>query len=196
MNKKQDGILNKIRSGVVNRQHAIRIITNDKKLKKDVIAHVLKNSGTPDDGLMIYHDSIIAFVKKVFTNHDFILEGSVSAYIYGIGRNLWFAKLKKDTRNPIHQAKELDHNNEEIDDWIHTFENLERNKVIQGILKHLKVNCKQVLMYWAGGYKMKEIAAILGYKSEGVVRKKKHQCFKELVDWLEQHPDIKNELKK
>ena len=62
-------------------------------------------------------------------------------------------------------------------------------------MNHLKSNCKQVLMYWAGGYNMSEIAQLVGYKSEGMARKKKCECYKELIVWLEAHPEYLNELK-
>ena len=49
-------------------------------------------------------------------------------------------------------------------------------------------------MYWATGYTMKEIASLTDYASEGMVRKKKCQCYRELSEWLDNHPEFKNKL--
>ena len=42
---------------------------------------------------------------------------------------------------------------------------------------------------------MSEIAEKLGYKSEGVVRKKKSECMKELLTFLNGNPQIKEALR-
>lgn len=195
MGENHNEILKQIRSSTAERRLAITSIANDQKLKRDIITHITKNSGSEDDGLMVFHDSIVAFVQKVFTNKEFQLKSTMRAYIYGIARLQWLTKLQKENRNPLHSSKEL--NQEDIDN--HDIESIvidkERSEKIKHILLQLKVNCKQVLMYWAGGYKMSEIADILGYKTEGSVRKKKYECFKELVKWLGNHPEEKEDLK-
>ena len=66
---------------------------------------------------------------------------------------------------------------------------------LNDLLGKLGKNCKEVLMYWANGYSMKEIAEMMGYKSDNMAKKKKYKCFKELLDYLEQHPEIKNTLR-
>lgn len=189
-----DEIIKLIRSSAEERRLAIKSIACDLKLKNDIISYVLRNSGTSDDGIMLFHDSIVAFVKKVFSTRSFVLKGSIQGYIYGISRNLWLTKLNKETRNPVKYAGEVNNKTISEVDNLEIFINNDRARIIRDVMNHLKVNCKQVLMYWAGGYKMKEIAQLLGYKTEGVVRKKKYECYKELTTWLNKHPDIKSEL--
>jgi hypothetical protein len=41
---------------------------------------------------------------------------------------------------------------------------------------------------------MKEIAGQTPFKNEGVVRKKKHQCFQKLMKLLQERPDLVKEL--
>lgn len=48
----------------------------------------------------------------------------------------------------------------------------EKRTLLLNVLSHIGKNCKEVLMYWANGYAMDEIAQKLNYKSEGMVRKK------------------------
>jgi len=70
-----------------------------------------------------------------------------------------------------------------------------KKEIITTLLERLGRNCKEVLLHWANGYKMAEIADIMKYKSEGMVRKKKYQCFKELLSIIETNPQIKTILK-
>ena len=50
-------------------------------------------------------------------------------------------------------------------------------------------------MHWANGYSMKEIAVLMDYKSDMMAKKKKYKCFKELLNYIEKHPEIKNVLR-
>jgi DNA-directed RNA polymerase specialized sigma24 family protein len=188
-------IFRKIRSDSDERHEAIKLLASEDVLKSDIIAHVVKNSGKVDDGLMIFHDAIIVFVKKVFSDRTFVLNSSLSGYVFGIAKLLWLAKLRKEAKNISKYAEEIDGSSNIPDIEIDLYTINDRANILNRIMSHLRSNCKEVLMYWAGGYSMKEIAELLGYKSEGMVRKKKCECYKELIKWLEEHPQIKNELK-
>ena len=65
-----------------------------------------------------------------------------------------------------------------------------QKKLIENLLSYLGRNCKEVLMYWANGYKMKEIAKLVGYKSEGMAKKKKHLCMDKLQKHIANNPSI------
>ena len=67
--------------------------------------------------------------------------------------------------------------------------------LLHSLLETLGKNCKEVLLLWGNGYKMRDIADIIGYKSEEMAKKKKYQCFKTLLIYLEQNPEIKKSLR-
>lgn len=166
-----------------------------KKLKDDIIQHVIKNSGTQDDGLMIFHDSIVVFTKKVFTHKELEINNSLEGYIYGIARMLWLNKLRKEGHHKLQELTPVhDHATEDSNQLV-TLMKKEHNQMLHKILGSLGLNCKEVLMYWAGGFAMAEIAKILGYASEGMVRKKKHQCYKSLVEIMAKNDTFKEQLK-
>lgn len=163
------------------------------KLRQDIEIHVRQKGGSSDDAVMVFHDSIISFVKRVFSDRDFELEGSVDGYIFGIARYLWLGELRKKNKNS--QVLEA---NQAVDAQSNIWDTIlseDRRILLKEVMQKLGKNCKSVLMYWAGGYSMQEIADLLGYKSEGMVRKKKHNCWKSLLEWLEEHPSIKEELR-
>ena len=72
----------------------------------------------------------------------------------------------------------------------------DRAEILNKVLSQMKVKCKEVLMHWSSGYKMQEIATLLGYKSDGVARKKKSECMKQLLAYLADKPYIKQQLSK
>jgi RNA polymerase sigma factor (sigma-70 family) len=188
-------IARKIRASAAEREEVVRRFAGDKKLREDIRAFVLQNKGNPDDGVMIFHDSIIAFVKRVFTDRDFQLTHSYRPYIFGIAKNLWLTQLKNNARLSLaHSTDRILEQVQEENLDLNLFKN-ERLELIRKILDILKPNCRDVLMYWAGGYSMQEIADILGFPSEGAVRKKKYDCYKGLMEWLSQHPQFLEELK-
>lgn len=66
--------------------------------------------------------------------------------------------------------------------------------MLTSVLNQLGVKCREVLMYWASGYKMAEIAKLLDYASDVVVRRKKMNCMQELLTYLDANAHIKAEL--
>ncbi|MBK9255745.1 MAG: RNA polymerase sigma factor [Saprospiraceae bacterium] len=195
MSEHQDSILGFIRGSELERAEAVKLLAANTKLRNDIFQHVINNSGSSDDALMIFHDSIIAFVKKVFSDHTFVLSGTKDAYIFGIARMLWLDRLRKDKNNPLTYAGEINQINDPPVYTNNILESEEKKEILHKIMLNLHSNCRNVLMYWAGGYSMEEIARLCGYKSEGMARKKKCECYKELIIWLEAHPEYLKELK-
>ena len=70
----------------------------------------------------------------------------------------------------------------------------EKKRLLEDVLNQLDDTCKKVLTLWSINKKMKAIAQDLHYKSEGMARKKKHQCLKRLYAIIDAHPHIKQEL--
>lgn len=188
-------ILTLLRSTPEDRKRAIVSIAEHKKLKLDTERYVIKNSGTIDDATMIFHDAIVVFTKKVFLDKNLTITNNIEAFIYGIVRNLWLNELRKRSK---HLTEELDTNTNEKVDSTDIFEALSKKEdiaALRSVMTKLGSKCKEVLIYWAGGYSMKEIAKKLDYASEGMVRKKKHHCYKSLVELIQKHPHFKHKLK-
>ena len=187
-------IISKIRGTESNRNEAIRKLVKDSVLKQKIKAYIVKNSGDATDGETIFHDSIVTFVKTVFTRQDFTLSVHLHGYLIGVARNLWMNELRKKKRTvtvPIEHAS----NTQEGEDNEGLMLRGERGRILKMVLDVMRKNCKDVLMFWASGYKMKEISERLAYKSEAVVRKKKSECMKELYDYLRENPHIKERIR-
>jgi RNA polymerase sigma factor (sigma-70 family) len=111
-------------------------------------------------------------------------DGNVRAYVFQIAKNIWFKSGEKDKRSrkgPHIDAfypedeQELIPGMEDIDE--------ERWKAGMEIFKKLSKRCRQLLLLaFLGGKTNSEIAIIMGYDSEKVVRVKKSKCLKRLGD--------------
>lgn len=183
-----------IRGTESTRNEAIRSLVRDSVLRQKIKAYIVNNSGDMVDAETIFHDAIVTFVKTVFTKQDFELSVHLHGYLLGVVRNLWMNTLRKKKRNvtvPLEHAS----GKEEQEDNMGLLLKGERGAILQLVLNEMKKKCKDVLMLWASGYKMKEISEKLGYKSEGVVRKKKSECMKEIYTYLRENPHIKERIR-
>jgi len=187
-------IVLKIRSGKAGRDEVLISLYHDKVLRTKVEHTATKYGGQKMDFDLIFNSTLMQFVKTVVSNKDFSIKSSLYSYMSGITRFIMLNDLKKSNRLRT----------EDIDDQYdiktdHTPESLilDQSKIDQldELLQKLGKNCKEVLMHWANGYSMKEIAVMMNYKSDMMAKKKKYKCFKELLNYLEEHPEIKNVLR-
>lgn len=177
------------------RRQAISYLCKKSDVRNSIKAYVLKNSGQIDDVQMVLTDTIMAFAKKVFFDKTFELKSSLEGYLYGIARFKWLDELdKKKKVDSLISSSEIPDLGEEAASLSLLLKS-EKANMLSRILQKMKRNCKEILMYWAGAYKMKEIADLLAYKSEGMVRKKKSECMKQVKVYLDDNPEIKLELK-
>lgn len=183
-----------IRESEAGRQKVVMTLVNDAELKRKLISYVTRNSGAPSDAEMVFNDMILVFVKTAFKNRNFELTTGVHNYLLAVGKNIWMNELRKTKKN---KTRDLEGVNIALDEL--NQEELimkgERGKMLEKVLTILSKNCKEVLMHWSAGFSMKEISSKLNYKSEGMARKKKSNCMKELFAYLSKHTHIKERLK-
>lgn len=56
--------------------------------------YVQQNSGDEDQAKDIFQEAIVIFYEKAQTT-DFKLTSSVTTYVFGVSKNLWYSKLRK-----------------------------------------------------------------------------------------------------
>ncbi|MEM9547355.1 MAG: sigma-70 family RNA polymerase sigma factor [Bacteroidota bacterium] len=187
-------IVDKIRASETSRNAAIRNLVRDAVIRQKISAYILKNSGDQTDAETVFHDTIVTFVKKAFTDKKFTLTSHLHGYLMGTARNIWMNALRKKKRHvtvPIEHASTAESDGDNFGLLLKG----ERGKILQLVLNQMRKNCKDVLMHWAAGYKMEEISSKLSYKNGGVVKKKKSECMKELYNYLSENPHIKERIR-
>ncbi len=185
----------RIQKSSTERNEVLVTIHNNLQLRNTIKSY-LKSKGATDIELdHLYNETLVALIKTGFATKNILnLTGDLEPYLMGIARNLWYQECKKRKREISlpevisHQTADDQPVAEEI------FLTKERYALLHDVLEKLRSNCRAVLMHWANGFSMTEIAEKLGYQSEGMARKKKSQCLAELNDFLFQNPHIKLQL--
>jgi len=183
-----------IRKGRVERDRMISLLYYDDILRNKIRGMLYKKGGVSDDFDMIFNSTIMQFTKTIIKNKDFQLTSSLDSYIVGIAKHIWYNEVRKIKNNRfenIEKTSEFSHNSTPESLLI----DFNKKELIKKLLLNVGNKCREILMYWANGYRMKEIAGLMGYKSEGMAKKKKYVCLKELVVFLDKNPNIKTVLR-
>ena len=183
-------LLTLLQGSTSERNQGIQLLVRDQGLKNKVMAMIKSKGARQDQALDIYHDSLMGLVKAAVKRKPI---EHVESYLIGIAKFKWYDTLKN--------MQKLRREQEEINDQLQFDESTlnavlkgERAALLRAVLSKLSKNCKEVLLLWGSGYTMLEIATRLDYKSEGMVRKKKSNCLKSLVQFINTQPQLKESL--
>lgn len=184
-----------MKGGKAVRERAIRQLAGDKTLQSKVRSMVRAKGGTVEDATMVYSDTIVAFLKRVMSKREVTLTLSLESYLMGIARHKWYDLLQsRDIKIVSTDLNDVDPPRQEAEQFT-LLRNTEKWTMLQKVLDIMATRCKEVIMLWSADYSMKEIADQLNYKSEGMARKKKSECMKQLMTYLYNNPQIKEELR-
>jgi len=183
-------LIDKVRRSIVDRDQVIKSLYLDANYRKAVIGTLVQKGCDPKEAEDRYTDAIVSFIKACY-RPDFEIRSSLTNYLIGAAKNIWLKGVTKSTRERTTEVIAPNETEANIEEEIIIGE---QKNLLHQILNQLDPTCKKVLTLWAINKKMKEIASSLEYKSEGMARKKKHQCMQRLYAIVEEHPSVKLEL--
>ncbi|MEM9326772.1 MAG: sigma-70 family RNA polymerase sigma factor [Bacteroidota bacterium] len=109
------------------------------------------------------------------------LNSSLDTYLYAIGKNVLRGILRSQM-----DAQPLDSVAASQVDGFDFFEQEQQNdqkQLTQQLLNEIGDPCKRILlMYYFRNYSLESIASSMGYKNEGIAKKKKFLCLQKLRD--------------
>lgn len=151
--------------------------------------HIINNSGNDQDAKDIFQDAIVIVYNKT-KEDDFSLNCDFSTYLYSICKLLWLKELREN--------KDLHTDEKEIEKLL-SYQNVnhednviyDRYSVYHKYIKKLGYDCQKVLRLFYDGVSPKEIAKIMGYKNEHIIRSKKFRCKERLMKWIKNDPNFK-----
>jgi RNA polymerase sigma factor (sigma-70 family) len=163
-------------------------------LHQKIEGYVLRNSGTADDARQVQVDTLVQFVKAAVRRADMAIEQDLEHYLLGIAKYIWLGKLRKDKtiRKTNEYNETLAESSQTVEDNMIT---AERYSQLSKVLSQLGEKCRSVLMLWGNGYTMTEIAKQMNYKSEKMAKKKKYECSKAMMRYLDLNADVKESLR-
>lgn len=149
---------------------------------------VTENGGAGEDAEDIFQDGIIIIYSKISLN-ELRLTSSFKTYMYSVCRNLWLQKLNK--RKAIFDK--LSDVEEYIDlpkDMLSeaSIEETELHRIIQIHFLSLADDCQKLLRLFIKNIPLREIASILGYKTEKYAKTRKYLCKEELKKRIASDP--------
>ena len=138
------------------------------------------------DGVDIYQDAFITLRKHAISGKLYTVNSSLKTYLFGIGKNLIYRKLKENSLKTNYDAKlhkvSADYEEIKIDA---ENELTDEQQILQHYLKKIGKSCLQMLtLCFYRGLTNEEIAKLEGYDSEAVVRSQKSRCLKTLKDLI------------
>jgi RNA polymerase sigma factor (sigma-70 family) len=156
-----------------------------------VIAYIITNQGSQQDGEDVFQEALIAFINLVKSG-KFRGEASLQTAFVSIARNIWLNEQKKrkslDTRGKL-----FENTRQQEADPASQLLQREVSEQFLDLMSRLGDSCKSLLtMVYYENLTYKEILERTHFESEQVIRNKKYKCMKELTDLIKDNPTLKN----
>jgi len=177
-----------ILNGLRNRETEILDFIYDKYFYQ-IKVFINQNNGTEEDAQDIYQDAILIIYQKT-KQDNLTLHCSFNTYLYSVCRLLWLKQLEKRKLKKLfieESGKFIELN----EDYLSLNERNEKYKIYQDHFKKLSYSCQKILELFLAKVQLKEIAHILGLKSDQYVKKRKHQCKEKLIASIKNDPRYK-----
>lgn len=160
-----------------------------KKHLDAIVSFIVARNGSREEAKDIFQDAIISMMMSV-KEGKFEGKSSLRTFLHAISKNLWYRRFKRSITADEYKAS-LDPQEKELGDPEFLMVDQDAQTQLHDLMNNLKDKCRQVLTYWAQKYSMKDIATLLGYSNEQVVRNKKNHCMKELKELVRKNPSVR-----
>ena len=158
-----------------------------------VRAFIIKNKGNEQDAKDVFQEGIMAVIKNVEEkNAD--LESPLISYLFSICRYIWQRNYNVQKNKVLNEENISAKYSMEDDDYSLVNESIEAG-IYQSNFKKLGKKCRDLLKLSLERVNAKDIARMLGFKSEGFVFKRKHQCKEQLMKLIKNDPKYKVYMK-
>lgn len=186
--KKDDGkILSAIETG--KDEQVLNLLY--KKIYPKIRNYVVKNSGSNDEAMDVFQESVIIFYQQVKLN-KFDTGHDIDAFIYTVSRNLWINTVRKNNR----QAKltEQDYDTPSGDENYYEKVDMEK-ELAKEVFDKLGGKCREILeLVIFGNYSMNEVADMLGFSSRHSAKTQHYKCRQKLLGFIDKNPQLLKKL--
>jgi RNA polymerase sigma factor (sigma-70 family) len=144
---------------------------------------ILGNSGTEDDAIDIFQDTLLIFSRNL-KNGAFREESSIKTYLFGICKNLWFKEIQRKKRAQIFPLDQQDNDG-------HDLEYLKNIEKIGHLINQLQEGCKQILIeFYYNNRSMAELKDLFQLNSIQAAKNKKWRCLSYLVRMFKENRNM------
>ena len=155
-------------------------------------AFVRKNSGSDEDVSDVFQEAIIIIYRKLKENEQLFSDRSFDVYLFSVCRFLWLKSLQKRKTEKEKINESLPFNQEIYDDDLaQIVEKNERFLLYQKHFKNISSDCQKILQMFFEKVPVKQIAQMMGFKSEKYAKTRKYKCKELLIERIKQDPAYK-----
>jgi RNA polymerase sigma factor (sigma-70 family) len=151
---------------------------------------ITTNSGTETDAEDVFQDALVVLYRKI-ARENLVLTSSFKTFLYSICRNLWLQRLDRRVfRNEflemedLGELQEITYNEQPEDEQ-------EKYRLFQQHFFKLSEDCQKVLKLFMSKTSLKEIAEIMGFKTEKYAKTRKFMCKEKLKNSVINDPNFK-----
>jgi len=156
---------------------------------------IRKNQGSEDDASDIFQEAIIIIYRKIKENDLVFEKSSFKGYLFSVCRFLWLKQLEKRRIEKEKLNDSLPYQMDLYDDNLNELvEKNERYGLYQKHFSTLSTDCQKLLQLFFEKVSLKEIAKVMGYKSEKYAKKRKFKCKELLISRIKQDAEFKKIL--
>lgn len=156
---------------------------------------IRKNQGSEDDASDIFQEAIIIVYRKI-TENDLVFEkSSFKGYLFSVCRFLWLKQLEKRRIEKERLNETLPYQENLYDENL--VELVDKNEKYGLYQKHfitLSTDCQKLLQMFFEKIPLREIAKVMGYKSEKYAKTRKYKCKEILISRIKQDAQFKKIL--
>jgi RNA polymerase sigma factor (sigma-70 family) len=159
--------------------------------KHPIISFFLSKGLPMDEAQLLWSDVVIHF-SKIIKAGKYKDEGKLGGYLRNTANFLLLNYFRRTNKKQHNELTEIILNKEVHDDV--PYYSKELKEVLEEQLHRLGGACQEILKMWSLSYSMKEIADKLSLVSAEATRKRKHLCFKKLLESVRSNPELKATL--
>ena len=141
---------------------------------------IINNSGTGQDAEDVFQDALVIVYKRIIID-QLALNSTFKTFLYSVCRNIWMQQLekRKKFKNEFVDFETITEIPEPTIEEIYDIEN-KKNKLYQLHFLNLSDDCQKVIQLFLKKISLREIANIMGYKTEKYAKTRKFDCKEEL----------------
>lgn len=157
---------------------------------------IRNNSGNDDDASDVFQEAIIVIYRKLKEDSKALENRPFHLYLFTVCRFLWLKQLEKRKieNEKVNDTMPYQENDQDDDVLAETINKNERYSLYQKHFRNLGSDCQKVMQLFFDKVPLKQIAQIMGYKSEKYAKKRKFKCKELLIERIKQDSQYKKIL--
>ncbi len=156
---------------------------------------VRKNQGSADDASDVFQEAVIVIYRKLKENDLVFQKSSFAGYLFSVCRFIWLKQLEKRRIEKEKLQETLPFQEYLYDEnLIELVDKNERYGLYQKHFATLSPDCQKLMQLFFEKVPLREIAKIMGYKSEKYAKTRKYKCKEILIKRIKQDTEFKKIL--